>query len=55
MSHRNGAGSPGGVPRRVFRCATALAAAHGGFLMFAEKQEKTGKYRREHSHSRPAR
>jgi F0F1-type ATP synthase gamma subunit len=30
------------MPRRVFRCATAPAAAHGGFLMFAEKQENSG-------------
>jgi hypothetical protein len=27
----------------------------GGFLMFAEKQEKTGKYRRQHSHAFPKR
>src|SRR5262245_41681156 len=31
------------MPRRVFRCATAPAAARGGFLVFCKK---TGKYRR---------
>ena len=30
------------MPRRVFRCATARADAHGGFLVFAKKQENTG-------------
>jgi hypothetical protein len=31
-----------GLPRRVFSCATAPAAARGGFLVFAKKQENTG-------------
>jgi len=30
------------MPRRVFRCASAPAAARGGFLVFAKKQENTG-------------
>src|SRR5262249_28193975 len=40
--HRNCARSPGGMPRRVFCCTTAHAAARGGFLVFAKKQENTG-------------
>jgi hypothetical protein len=38
--HRNYAKSPGGMPRRVFRCALARAAARG--VVFAKKQENTG-------------